>query len=326
MITFLNQPTLSLHKVHTSFNERRLALLPHIETFLNEHPLFKDKEVKVFFPAAGSGSLTCIVETPNMKKVLKIPLSPHSFYESEGTFLKAWERVGVKVPHVVEEGTLDGNHYLLMDFIDAPTLHEAYKKGAMIKKEMFVKMGSTLRMMHSATSEGFGILKDGKGQYARFEEWLEYEIKWKALYTEDENYLDRSKHGDFATAIKILNDHVGTSSLSSYCHNDYAYQNIFDTEPLTIFDPIPIVGHPYMDLARAIVTALGREIHQDAGEQLMRGYAGNDLVLNRRVLQAALIIQAYIKFGYWSKTGKQQGIQDVLAYLERTKEYLTMEM
>jgi hypothetical protein len=77
-----------------------------------------------------------------------------------------------------------------------------------------------------------------------------------------------------------------------------------------------------MDLARAIVTALGRGISEEASEQLIRGYAGNDLVMNRSVLQAAIILQSYLKFGYWSKTGKEQGIKDVQAYLEKTKENL----
>lgn len=77
-----------------------------------------------------------------------------------------------------------------------------------------------------------------------------------------------------------------------------------------------------MDLARAIVTALGRGISEEAAEQLIKGYSGNALEMNRSVLQAAIILQSYLKFGYWSKTGKEQGIKDVQAYLEKTKEYL----
>lgn len=324
MITFLNQPKLSTHEVDTKPNERRMSLLPHVETFLNDHPLFHGKDVHVFFPSVGSGSLTCILETPETKKVLKIPLSSQSFYESEGSFLKAWGKVGVKVPQVIEEGKIDGSYYLLMEFIDAKTLKEEYKKGAVIRNEIFVKMGSMLRLMHSAKSKGFGVVKDGKGGYSRFSEWLDYQIKEKASYADEERFLNDNKHGNFADAINIMNEYVGTSTESCYCHNDFTYENIFATEPLTVFDPIPIFGHPYMDLARAIVTALGRGIHEDASEQLIRGYSGNDLILNRKVLQAALILQSYLKFGYWSKTGKEQGIKDVQAYLEKTKDLLTM--
>lgn len=313
-----------MHEVYTKSNERRMSLLPHVETFLNQNSLFKNKDMQVFFPSAGSASLTCIVETPETKKVLKIPLSSQSFYESEGTFLKAWEKVGVKVPHVIEEGRIDGSYYLLMDFVEAKTLQEEYKKGAMIKNEIFVKMGRTLRVMHNAKSEGFGVIKNGKGAYSRFSEWLDYQLKEKASYADDERFLDDGKHGNFSLAIQKMNEYVGESNGSSYCHNDFAYQNIFATEPLTVFDPIPILGHPYMDLARAIVTALGRGMHEDASEQLMSGYAGNDLILNRSVLQAALILQSYLKFGYWNKTGKEQGIKDVQTYLEKTKDLLTM--
>ncbi len=298
-------------------------MIPFVEAFLKEHPLFKDKDVQATFPSVGSASFTCILETPETKTVLKIPLSSQSFYESEGSFLKAWEKVGVKVPHVIEEGKIDGGYYLLMEFIDAKTLPEVYKKGTMIREEIFVKMGSLLRMMHSAKSEGFGVMKDGKGVDSRFSEWLDYQIKHKASYVDDERFLEDSKHGNFSLAIQKMSEYVGESKKSSYCHNDFAYQNIFATEPLTVFDPIPIFGHPYMDLARAIVTALGRGIHEEASEQLVRGYVGNDLVIDRSALQAAIILQSYLKFGYWSKTGKKQGIEDVQVYLEKTKNLLT---
>jgi fructosamine-3-kinase len=324
MITFLNQPRLFSNEIDKESNERRIGLIPHVETFLNQHSLFKDRDVEVTFPFTGAGSFTCILEATDLKKVLKIALSSQSFYESEGSFLKAWENVGVKVPHVIEEGAIDGSYYLLMDFINAKTLHEEYKKGAMIREEIFVKMGSLLRMMHTAKSEGFGVVKDGKGGHSQFSEWLDYQVTHKSSYVDDERFLDDSKHGNFATAIKVINDYVGTSTESSFCHNDFTFENIFATEPLTVFDPVPILGHPYMDLAKAIVTALGREISDEASEHLIRGYSGTDLVLNRSALQAAIIIQSYMRFGYWSKAGKRGGIKDVLVYLEKTKHFLTV--
>lgn len=321
-VTFTNQPKLSLHEVDIKSNERRVGLIPHVEVFLKQHPLYNGEDVQVTFPSVGSGSFTCILSTPGIKRVLKITLSSQPFYESEGAFLNAWEKVGVKVPHVIEEGKIDGSYYLLMEFIDAKTLPEVYKKGAMIRQEIFVKMGSLLRTMHNARSEGFGVVQDGKGKDSRFSEWLDYQTKHKASYASDERFLDDNKHGNFSIAIQKINEYVGESTESCYCHNDFAYQNIFATDPLTVFDPIPFFGHPYMDLARAIVTALGRGINEEAGEQLIRGYAGSDLVLNRSVLQAAILLQSYLKFGYWSKTGKEQGIKDVQAYLEKTKHYL----
>ncbi len=321
MIHFINQPTLSLHGVDAQSNERKLGLLLHIETFLNQHPFFKDKDIKVFFPTVGSASLVCIVQTSDEKRVLKLPLSTKFFYKSEGAFLTAWEKVGVKVPHVIEEGMIDGGSYLLMEYIDAKPLNDVYKKGAMIKEEIFVKMGGTLRTMHKAKSVGFGVVKDGKGGYSKFSDWLDYEISQSR--SEGAAFLDKDKHGNFSMAVKIMKEFVGTSTESCYCHNDFAYQNIFATDPLTVFDPVPILGHPYMDLARAIVIALGRGISDEASEQLMKGYAGTDLVLDRQALQATIFIQSQIKFGYWSKVGKEQSIKDVQDYLEKTKGFLS---
>ena len=321
MITLLNKPKLSHHDIYNSANERRVSLLPHLEDFLQKHPLFKGKDVHVFFPTAGAASLTCILNVSGAKKVLKIPLSPKSFYGYEGAFLKAWEKVGVRVPHVLEEGIIDGSYYVLMDFVDAMTLQETYKKGEIIRKEIFVKMGSILRLMHTATSEGFGSVKNGKGGYERFSEWLDNEI--------DRRRPAIDEVGDnFPAAIATLNKCIGTSSQSSYCHNDFAYQNIFATEPLTVFDPVPVLNHPYMDLAGAIVKAIGRGISDAAAEQLIKGYSGNssningDTVLNRSTLQAALIIQSHMLFTIWIQTGKEQGIKDVREYLEKTKNLL----
>ncbi len=315
MITFSNLPKLSPHEVYTPFNERRGALIPHIEKYLNEHPLFRGKDIEVFFPSAGAASLTCILNVSGDKKVLKIPLSPKSFYEQEGSFLRAWENVGVAVPHVIEEGVIDGGHYLLMDFVDAKTLQETYKKGEVIRKEIFVKMGNLLRHMHEAKSEGFGSVKNGKGCYARFDEWLSDEIPRRKISQESTTH-------DFSRAMTILTTYIGTSSQSSYCHNDFAYQNIFATEPLTVFDPVPIFNHPYMDLASAIAKAIGRGISDEASTQLIKGYFGDDLVVDRRALQAALVIQSHILFSTWIQTGKDQGIKDVRAYLDKTKEFL----
>ncbi|MEK7184884.1 MAG: phosphotransferase, partial [Patescibacteria group bacterium] len=309
MITFLNQPKLSEHTIQSDSNKRRMSLLPHVESFLNQHPLFKDRDVQVFFPSAEAASFTCILDASGDKKVLKIPLSTKSFYKYEGTFLRAWEKVGVKVPHVLEEGIIDGSHYLLMDFIDAKTVQETYKKGEVLRKEMFVKMGEMLRIMHTAKSEGFGSIKNNKGNYKTFGEWLNNEIKSRKLEIDEIS-------DDFPLAITIFNEYSGDSTQSSYCHNDYAYQNIFATDPLTVFDPIPILSHPYIDLASAITKAIGRGINSDeVSHQLMRGYSGDVLVLNRKALQAALVIQSHLIFTTWSQTGKEQGIKDMKTYL-----------
>ncbi len=316
MINFLNQPTLSSHEIYNSSNERRISLIPHIETLLKQHQFFKDKEISVFFPSVGSASLVCILDVSSTKKVLKIPLSSKSFYEYEGAFLLAWESVGVQTPRVLEEGTIDGSYYLLMDFVDAKTIQETYKKGEVIRKEIFVKIGNTLHQMHTAKAEGFGSIKDGKGRYKLFSEWLDDEIKSRRPGIDEVG-------DDFARAVDTINRFVGTSSESSYCHNDFAYQNIFATEPLTVFDPIPVLNHPYMDLASAIVKAIGRGISDEAGEQLIRGYTSVDSIpLNRSALQAAIIIQSHILFTIWSHTGKEQGIKDVQNYLDKTKGFL----
>jgi len=317
MIIFVNQPTLSDHEIYNSSNKRRVSLLPHIENFLNQHQFFKDKEVNVFFPSVGSASTVCILDVLGIRKVLKIHLSSKSFYEYEGTFLRAWKNVGVNTPQILEEGTIDGSHYILMDFVDAKTLQETYKKGEVIRKEIFVKMGRILQQIHTAKAEGFGSIKNGKGNYVLFSEWLDNEINSRRPNIDEDAE-------DFSLAVAVINKFIGSSSESSYCHNDFAYQNIFATEPLTVFDPIPVLNHPHMDLASAIVKAIGRGISDEASQQLIRGYTSDgSFPINRAALQAAIIIQGYMSFTLWSQTGKDQGIKDLRAYLDKTNGFLS---
>src|SRR3989344_7939285 len=120
-IIFKNEPKLSEHEVDSKFNERRITLIPFVKDFISNHDLFKDKGVSVTFAQKGISSLVCIIESLNEKLVLKIHLSvSHSL--GEGQFLKVWEQAGVKVPHVIEDGMLNGHAYTLMQYIDAPML------------------------------------------------------------------------------------------------------------------------------------------------------------------------------------------------------------
>jgi hypothetical protein len=49
MITFKNEPLLSPHEVDQKRNDRRMALIPHIQDFLSHDELFKDTDVTVEF-------------------------------------------------------------------------------------------------------------------------------------------------------------------------------------------------------------------------------------------------------------------------------------
>ena len=321
-ITFHNQPKLSIHEVDSKFNARRIELIPHVEKFISNHERFKGKEVNVTFAEKGVSSLVSIIETPHEKVVLKIPLSiAHSLGEAQ--FLKVWEQAGVKVPHVIEDGMINEHSYTLMEYVDAKPLSETYRKGEMVKMGIYVELGKTLRIMHTPEAMGYGRVVDGKAQYSRFEDWLlgDEDVQKKIRYIQEHKLLD-AEHGSLELALKILTEHVNRENKSSYCHNDFGTSNTFATNPPTIFDPNPRFNNRYIDLGQTMM----RMIYINNGltqaqEQLIKGYFGDE-PFDKRVLQASILLSAYMKFPYSYKTKNLERIQGVREYLVQNKHLL----
>lgn len=317
-VVFRNQPKLSEYDVDRKRNELRMKLVAEIEVLLSEADRFAGEEVFVTFPEKGASSLVGIIETSQEKLVLKIPLNS---IRGEAEFLEVWEREGVTVPHVIEKGELESKPYLLMEHIDAPTIHGTYRKGEVIRKGFYLEMGKILRVMHRARAEGYGRFFGGKAEHSDFAPWLEETRLQYAPYTAEYKLLDDDVHGSVAGAFERIRTFVHNDPQSRYCHNDFTYANIFDTSPLTVFDPDPIFSHPYMEVARAMVQGIGGTGRPEAAEQLLQGYFGDESI-DRGALQAALVVQSCTKFPYWHKTKRVQSIQDVQRYLASTKHFL----
>lgn len=313
-IVFKNEPKLSEHEADSKFNERRIALIPQVEGFISSHKRFKGKETSVSFAHEGVSSLICIIETQEEKLVLKIHLSILRRTD-EGQFLSVWEQAGVSVPHVLEEGTLNGHAYVLMDYIDAPLLGEKYSREKLIDNGLHSEMGSILRKMHEPKGEGYGRLIDGKGEFSNFKDWLESEdMKNRFKYVKDNGVLGE-EHGSLPLACKILLEYVGDKK-SSYCHFDYGSKNIFATNPITVFDPNPELNNGYMDLARSAVNSIAHD--GKFPNQLIDGYFSNELY-DKKILQAAILVNSYYKFNYWHKTNKLKAIRNIQEHLIKTK-------
>lgn len=312
-ILFKNTPTLSQHEKDHEFNEKRLLLVPIIEKYLTENERFRDKEISVNFSENGVSSLVAILETPEEKLVLKIPLT-HTPSEGESHFLQTWEKYGVVVPHIIEEGDLEGHPYTLMQHIDAPTLATSHTYSELIAEKKFVSIGQTLRMMHIPQTEGYGRVYNGQAEHTTFEEWLQgTQIQEKINYTKEHKLL--AEQEEFLPhAYTLLTNHTLTEKHSRLCHNDFAAYNIFDTEPLTVFDPDPRLNNNYIDLGRSIVIAIAHSGLPETSEQLIEGYFGTDTP-NMEILRASILLNGCIKFPQWHATGKLKNIQRVLDYL-----------
>lgn len=319
MITFKNKPKLLEHEIDKEFNQRRLTLASNLESFLAEHELFKGKDVTIEFSQEGVSSLVCFVETDSDKYVLKIPLHPTA--EGEALFLKKWEEVGVVVPHVFAEGVIAGYPYILMSFIDAPLLIKTPKEFR-LNDEMYIELGKTLALMHSPKAEGYGLIVKGRPQNSSFKEWVESErIKEKIEIVKAKNILNE-EHGSIEKAIQILISYSEEFPVTSYCHLDFGSGNIMATKPITIIDPSPnpILNMGVLDMARTLM--LMASGGSSGEEKFKEGYFSIAKPVSDKVIQAAVVLNAYLKFGYWSNKEKWEQIERVKQYLAQGKHFL----
>lgn len=318
VITFKNQPKLSGFEVDKKADELRIALISHIKQFLETDDLFRAKEVSIEFSHEGVSSLVGFVEADGKRYVLKIPLFNSSYAASEALFLKAWEGVGVSVPHVYREGMLGGRAYVVMEYIDAPLLLDVIEKGK-AKENISVGLGKTLAQMHTAKAEGYGRVVEGKPQYGTFRDWiLSEDIQARIAYVQERQLLT-DEHGSIGRAVDVLIKYAGSKNSSTYCHFDFGAGNILATDPPTVIDPEPMLNNGIIDIGRSILLAISGGAD---GEQLKQGYFSSKQS-DTQALQAAIIFNAYWKFKYWHRKNKISQMDNVRQYLARTANLLS---
>lgn len=315
-IIFTNEPKLSRHEVDKTRNEKRLKLPNQIKEFISNNNRFKNKETKVSFAQDGVSSLVSIIEADGEKSVLKIPLQAD--HNEEGRFLKAWESVGVSVPHIFEEGYISGSPYLLMNYIDSPTLKEAYgSRENILAKRVYVDIGKTLRSMHIPKATGYGYITNDLPEYSNFNDWLDSDIVQSRIKRAKETDLLSDKHGSIDTALEILRSNLGKETESSYCHSDLDSGNIFATKPLTVFDPVPMLNHPYIDLGLTITIGASLVDGEEVYGQILEGYFPDKKEINKELLHSSILLASYNKFRRWHKIKNETRIKNIQDYLTR---------
>lgn len=319
-VKFNNQPKMSGLEADKAFDERRERLVPLISDFITRHERFANQVVNVTFSHVGVSSIIAILETPVEKLVLKIPLSL-SYSSGEGQFLQVWAKARIKTPQVLEEGKIGEHSYLLMEYIDAPILGDTKSGEDLIKEEVFVELGHTLGMMHGPEAQGYGKVIDGRAEFVKFRDWLESpDVQDKIKYVQEQELLS-DEHGLISDVLTILSANLDKDGKSSYCHDDFGASNMFATKPLTVFDPNPRFNNGFLDLARSVLIHMSNANLAGADEQLIKGYSEIRPV-DRKFLQAGIILNAYLKFPYWHKTGKTKRMDQVRKYLLETRHFL----
>ncbi len=317
-INLLNQPKRTGHELDKGRDERVESLIPHLMDFVKKHPLFQGKDTNITFAEQGVSSLVSIIATPDDKFVLKISLAAKPI-EGETMFLKKWKDEGVKVPTILEDGTIDESNYILMEFIDAKDLTKTFSYEEMLAKGIFKEMGGALAKMHRVKGDGYGRLIGGKAQFSTFDDFiLDEKTKRKFSEVQTLGVLSEDQHGFIVEATNILRTFVQSNPQSSYCHNDFAPTNVFATTPITVFDPDPVFNHPYMDVGRSIVITAAHSGLPESAEQIISGYF-EGLDYNAKALHASIIFNAHTKILNWHKKGKKQRVENIQRYLIQTK-------
>lgn len=273
--------------------------------FIADDPRFNGQHIRVRFPQQGSTSFIAIFETAEGEMVWKLP-SKVEYHKGEGMAFDAWEAEGVSVPHVFESGTYQGHAYLLMKYIDKKPLNETKTRDERLALGKYREMGEMLRKMHQSSGEGFGlVMEHGKGKFGTFAEWLDSDkMRSDIAKVVELGYLDAEtieKARTILAAYAAENPHV------AFCHMDFSPQNVFDTEPLTVFDPGAELNHPIIDVGKAVICNM--QEGDEAIAQLLEGYqkGSNEEIgippapLDPKVLHAAVIISGLRKLTFFSK-------------------------
>ncbi len=313
-IKYKNKPKLSEHEIDKISNDRRIALVPLLESFLSSDEMFVGRDISVEYSHQGVSALVAFIETDADKYVLKIPLKPTA--EGEALFLNKWEEVGATVPHVYKEGKLGNHRYILMSFVDAPMLSESIKNG-LVKSDIWVDLGKILRNMHKPSAEGYGSIVEGKAEYTTFKDWITSEkVQEKIKYVEGAGLLD-TKLWPISNVIDTLVAYDERNPKSSYCHMDFCADDIMASVPLTIIDPDPMFNNGIIDIGCSL-QVMSAQGNFDHVEDLKEGYFSNNVSYDKSALHAAIILSAYMKFRYWHKTGRDKEMAMVRKYLIET--------
>lgn len=314
-ITFVNKPKLSEYEAHKTFNERRLKLLPLIEEYLGNSTRFNDTNITVNFYLRGVGSIVAKITTLNHKSfILKVPLSL-KYAEGEDLFLRVWSKNGVKVPEVYESGRIGEHSYMLMEYIDSPTIQEKFNDRDLLNKEVFVELGRILHKMHESRAGGFGRVVEGKPEFQSFEDWIDgSEMSGRIKYLKDNNIFTEELVS-FDSLVSIMVQHVREYGESTYCHTDFGIHNAFATDPFTIFDPNPRFSCAYFDLGRTLLMGVTKETSEE-NEQFLRGYFENG-EYDDKALRAFVILNGYYKASDWHKKNRRDLIEGFGRFLSR---------
>ncbi|GMA06897.1 fructosamine-3-kinase [Tetragenococcus halophilus subsp. flandriensis] len=218
-----------------------------------ELPISNIKEIRAV--AGGDANDAYQVETDEKTYfLLRQPNRPATFYQGEIAGLKAFEKAGITAPHVISNGQIDGDAYLLITFLEQGRGQQS-------------DLGRLIATMHQHYSPNgkFGFDQPSTGSDLTYDNsWCD---TWRELFVEQRmdvlaNELLRKKlwhkkdGQQYQKVREIMNEELTRhSSKPSLLHGDlWGGNHMFlkDGTP-ALFDPDALYGDREFDLGASLV-------------------------------------------------------------------------
>lgn len=288
--------------------------------------------IKTEFFNSGENSVVAKVTTTVQSYVVKLRRET-GILESERVFFEEWQKQGVKVPKIIYcSPPSEAFPYAIsaLEYINAPLLSESRTMPEMINKKIFQELGEVLAKIHLSRGEGFGkplVGNEKKGEFNSLsEEMNELLFETKVPILKSLGIIDQKNIEVAHLAVDLLEKDIQKGRNPSLIHNDFGPYNIFNTEPLTVFDPNPRVTHPAICLAillaRFIIDTTPRAIVQNEIEeergQILAGYR-NVTFLSDEIIAAGSILRYLEVLYHWNTKGKKIEIQKLLKLLKQNE-------
>lgn len=274
------------------------------------------------FPG-GETSVVFLVESPEKTYVAKMARYPETV-ERETAFFEQWAEKGVRTPKVLSLHTANNQvpvSIISLENIEAPILSQSLNTEQRVKKGIAREMGRTLARMHKAKGEGFGFPTPEdrtKGNFDSFSEEMENALfKSRAGWLKEQGIITEKDIESAQTAVKIIEDDLHSGTQPSLTHNDFRPYNIFNTEPMIVFDPNPRITHPYMCLA---LTLIKSEVEtgsfgKQERDEILSGYSEISEIDNR-VLSAAIVLRGMRTLNTWKRKGRDKKVNKLLKVIK----------
>lgn len=165
---------------------------------------------KVFDISLGNDQKVYLIESSSEKYILKIPKTDLTKIENEEFALTILSSLDIPIPKLI--------------YKNSEFLIETYIEGSLLSKNdsdnLYIQLGRFINKIHSIKLNGFGEIKNGKGEHKREYEYL---FSWLNLDKNKNNNLLEKYNFElfFKENLEIIN-----SKYSYFLHGDISYSNI----------------------------------------------------------------------------------------------------